>query len=237
MSQRSSRGARSVRTFRPGALALPLAVLPLAIGWGMGFYGTPPEGVSPVALGAHWIVDWLMPACVAAVLSFGTGAMGIDHRIAAGGPRDIRRLWWETYAPIVIGAVVACLVGAFWLARWSGEPFLALAVPALAGMAVAVVAAQVVVARFGAGPSLALGLSVAVVAAVTIVPYLVSGVPWLAIDGTLYIWIWTGPQRIATWPALLTWLAIAGTAVFFARRQPRDVAALTWLAREVAIDD
>ncbi|MFD0887671.1 hypothetical protein ACFQ08_24285, partial [Streptosporangium algeriense] len=74
----TNNAGRPPRTFHAGALALVLPAVPLLLAWTSGYYGTPPPGVSPLALGAHWVCGWLVPLTASAVLAYGTAHARID---------------------------------------------------------------------------------------------------------------------------------------------------------------
>lgn len=229
---------RWVRSFRASALALPVGALPLAAGWGSGSYGQPPEGVSTVALGVHWIMDWLVPLCVASVLAFGTAGTGLDRRVAASGVFDLRILWWRTHWVVLLGSIVACGSCAYSLARMSGEPLQALLAPGLVGVLFSFLVANVVVSRFAASPGVALATVASVTGVVVIGPYLTSFAGVLAIDPTLSNWMRGVPDRGFVFsPGSITWVGIGVIAVALARLFPSDVAWLPWIAVEGVDDD
>ncbi|GAA0978692.1 hypothetical protein GCM10009555_042140 [Acrocarpospora macrocephala] len=226
------------RGFRPGALALPLCVSPLALGWALGAYGTPPPGVSPAAVGVHRIMVWLVPLCVAAVVGYGTARTGTDPRVAATARLDLRWQWWTGHLPVLAGVASAALAAPWSLSVLSGEPYAALLVPELAGVVVALCAAAIVNGRFAPSPGAALGATVIVTGIVAVVPYLLPFAHGLALDATLANWARgeaTRGDQLS--PAVLCWLALAGSAVVAARFLPRDVSRLRWLTMEASTDD
>ncbi|MDI1459684.1 hypothetical protein QEZ54_01760 [Catellatospora sp. KI3] len=163
-------------------------------------------------------------------MAFGTAGMGVDPRVVAGGLVDPRTAWWRTQSPNVILAalVVACQV--FGQATWSGEPVSMLLVPTAVGAAVALAVVNVVVTRFGMGPSVAAGVALLATVVVTVLPCL--AVPALAIDGTLFHWMRGDPQRMpVVTTGAVVWLGLAAAVLLGARLLPADVSGLRWIAR------
>ncbi|MFI6296259.1 hypothetical protein ACIBEJ_32015 [Nonomuraea sp. NPDC050790] len=218
----------SPRTFSAGALALLVAALPLFAAWSSGYYGTPPPGVSALALGAHWVCGWLIPLCAGAVVSYGTAGRVLDRRIVLSAPGDPRTRWWREHGLVLaaVAVVSAAIVAGQSLA--SGEAVARLAVPAVSGLVVAVCTAQLVVARFGAGQATACGITTTVTAAVLVGPCLSPGARPFAVDATLHAWMsgdpGLGPPVSA---AALAWPALAVAAVVAGRIFPLDAAAVS----------
>jgi hypothetical protein len=222
-----------------GALGLLLGAVPLALAWSTGAYGHPVDGVDGLALNSRWLSGWLLPACVAAVLAYGTAQMGVDHRVAAAGVRDIRTRWWSDQSPALVAAV--CLVFSLnvHLADRTGEPYLGMLVPSLVGVLVAIVAAHVVVTRWGAGPGTAFGSATTVTGAVIVLPYVIPGAGALAVDPTLARWMVDGlaGQEPPIGAGTCLWLAAVGAAVLINRFLPADVSGLAWIAKETVDRD
>nr|WP_062339416.1 hypothetical protein [Herbidospora sakaeratensis] len=218
-----------MRSFRAGALALPVSVLPLAVGWALGGYGSPPPGVSTAALGAHWIMAWLAPVCVAMVMSYGSAHAGVDHRLASVA--DVRGRWWRDQAVPLLGCLTAVASAAYGLGGVSGEPFPSLFLPALNGGVFAVCAANVVVTRFAPAPSAAMAVTTGITGAVVAVPYLLPEAAFLGVDATLTGW--THDRAVVP----MVWAAAGVASAVLARFRPADCAHLSWISREAANDD
>ncbi|MBB5079535.1 hypothetical protein [Nonomuraea endophytica] len=218
----------SPRTFSAGALALLVAALPLFVAWSSGYYGSPPPGVSTLALGAHWVCGWLIPLNAGAVVAYGTAGRVLDRRIVLSAPGDPRTRWWREHGLVLAAvAVVAGTIVAGQSAA-SGESVARLAVPAISGLVVALCTAQLVVARFGHAPGTACGITTTVTAAVLVGPCLSYGARPFAVDATLHGWMsgdpGLGPPVTA---AALAWPALAVAAVAAGRIFPLDAAALS----------
>ena len=237
-SARDRARGRSVRTFRTSALGLLLGATPLIFAWGTGDFGDPPPGVPGVALDGRWIANWLIPACVAAVLAYGTTRTGPDHRLVAAGRTDLRTAWWSTHLTPLTAVACGSASLSFSLSHWTGEPMATLVVPCLVGVVLACCIAAVVVTRWWSGPSVAMGVSTLATVVTLILPYRVSELRALAVDGTLARWMIDGlPGRVGIPPAALVWLTIAAGIVLINRYLPRDVSGLGWLGKEVTDRD
>lgn len=224
--------------FRPSALALPLAVLPLAIGWAMGGYGNPPQPITRTALGAHWIVCWLLPATIAAVLAYGTSSVRPDTRIMASGAMDLRVRWLIDNFPILIGVTMCCVALPVSLGQVTGADPFELAGPALAGALIACCVAQIVVARFGAQPSGAVGAAALICAVATVAPYLFDSPGFLVVDENLRRWMSGDPTPApAVGVGTIVLPAVAILCAVALRYWPRDHSRLAWTTKETARED
>jgi hypothetical protein len=236
-SARDNSRGRSPRTFRVSALGLLLGAAPLAFAWSTGAYGQRVDGVDGLALNSRWLSGWLVPACVAAVLAYGTAQIGVDHRVAAAGVRDIRTRWWSDHLPAVAAAICSVFSLNLYLADRTGEPYLGMLVPSLVGVLVAIATAHVVVTRWGTGPGFAFGSATAVTCAVLVLPYFVPAAGALVVDPTLARWTVDGlaGHEPPIGAGTCLWLAAAGAAVLINRLLPADVSGLAWIAKE-AVD-
>lgn len=221
------------------ALGLLLGAAPLAFAWSTGAYGQRVDGVDGLGLNSRWLSGWLLPACVAAVLAYGTAQIGVDHRVAAAGVRDIRTRWWSDHLPAVVAAVCSVFSLNFYLAGRTGEPYLGMLVPSLVGVLVAIVAAYVAVTRWGVGPGVAFGSATTVTCAVLVAPYFIPAAGGLAVDPTLARWTVDGlaGQEPPVGAGTCLWVAAAGAAVLINRFLPADVSALAWIAKEAVERD
>jgi hypothetical protein len=221
------------------ALGLLLGAAPLAFAWSTGDFGSPPDEVAGVALNGRWIANWLVPSCVAAVLSYGTARAGVDHRLIAAGRQDLRTAWWSTHL-LPLAAVGGTSVSLnYSLAYWTGETMPSLLIPCLVGVLLACCISAAVVTRWGLGPSMAMGISTAATAALVVLPYRVPPLRFLAADGTLARWMLDGsPERVPVPTAAVAfWIAVAGAIVLLNRYAPRDISGLKWIGREVMNGD
>lgn len=232
------RDVRSPAGIRASALTLPLGLIPLVVAWSSGLYGSHPPEVSGVALGAHWVCAWALPAAAGGVLAFGSARPPTDHRVMAAGPTDPRMRWWTENGVALSGVALIAVMVTVGQARWSGEAFLPLAFAALVGCAVAVAVAHLTAARLNLGPGVAAGITMLATAVVTVIPYWL-GRPGsaLAIDVTMYRWMHGDLARgpIVTTGSLI-WMLTAALLVVVTRLAPRDIAAIGWTSK-VVLDD